>query len=60
MYGLTQQDEISQNNSVKSIESDYRQSNNVWNHTEIQGIFVNDSVESDSRDKSDVNETDYQ
>ena len=30
---------------------------NVWIFTGGQGIFENSSVESDSRDKSDLNET---
>ena len=57
MYGITQQGEIFLNDSVKLIESDCRWSNNVWNCTERQVIFENYSVESDCRDKSDVNET---
>ena len=57
MYGTTQQGNISKNNSVKSIESDCRCSKNAWTHTERQGILENDSVESDCRDRSVVNET---
>ena len=60
LYEITQQGYISQNNSVKYIESYCRWSNNVWTITDRQGVFENDSVESDCREKSDVNETDYQ
>ena len=33
---------------------------NVWICTRGWGVFENSSVESDSRDKSDLNETAYQ
>ena len=45
------------NNSVKPIESDCKWSNNVCTHSVGRGIFENDSIEYDYRDKYNVNET---
>ena len=58
MYRINEQGEIYQSTSVKQIESYWRWSKNVWTCTEKQGILVNDSVESDCRGKSVVNEAD--
>ena len=60
LYGITQQGDIFQNNSVKSIESYCGLSKNVLTWTGGRGIFENDSVKSDCRDKSDVSKTAYQ
>ena len=56
LYVITQQGDNFRNVSVKSIESDCRWSNNLWTCTGGEGIFEIDSVESDFRDKYDVNE----